>query len=64
MINLEPQDQFRRGDKVKVTDGPFKELEATFDSMDFYGTKARVLIELFGHTTPVSVPLDNIARLA
>lgn len=48
------------GDKVKITDGPFKLMAGTVDEIDKENSKAKVTIDLFGQETTVEVELTQI----
>ncbi len=49
-----------RGDNVRITDGPFKEMEGKVEEVDEDRGKIKVLISLFGRETPVEIdPLQT-----
>ncbi len=48
------------GDKVKITDGPFKLMAGVVDVIDTENNKATVSIDLFGQETTVEVELTQI----
>jgi len=49
-----------RGDNVRITDGPFKEMEGRVDEVDEERGKIKVLVSLFGRETPVELdPLQT-----
>jgi transcription antitermination factor NusG len=50
----EPQGRFRRGDRVKVTSGPAKGIEAVFDGLAGHA-RALVLIEFLGRLSRAEV---------
>ena len=51
---------FNVGDKVKITDGPFKLMEGKILEIDTDNNKANVSIDLFGQETTVEVELSQI----
>ena len=51
---------YKEGDKVKITDGPFKLMEGTILDLDLENSKANVSIDLFGQETTVEVELSQI----
>ena len=48
---------FNVGDKVKITDGPFKLMNGKIEEIDKENSKATVIIDLFGQETTVEVDL-------
>lgn len=44
-----------KGDAVRITDGPFKEMEGRVDEVDEERGKIKVLVSLFGRETPVEL---------
>ena len=48
------------GDRVKITDGPFKLMAGKIDEIDTEKAKAKVSIDLFGQETSVEVDLTQI----
>ena len=50
-------------DKVSITDGPFKGMLGTVDSIDLENNRLNVLIDLFGQETPVEVELFQVNKM-
>ena len=50
----------KEGDRVKITDGPFKLMAGKVTSVDTENNKATVSIDLFGQETSVEVDLTQI----
>ncbi len=49
-----------KGDAVRITDGPFKEMEGKVEEVDEERGKIKVLVALFGRETPVELdPLQT-----
>ena len=48
------------GNKVSITDGPFKGMLGVIDSIDIENNTLTVLIDLFGQETPVEVELNQV----
>ena len=53
--------EYKVGDLVKVTYGPFENLEGTVEDIDIPGGSVCVLVTVFGRQTPVEMELDQIA---
>lgn len=51
------------GKKVKILDGPFKDMEGTIESTDMKTQKINVNVDLFGQVTKVEVDLADIASI-
>jgi transcriptional antiterminator RfaH len=56
-----PQALFNNGETLRVTDGPFQNLEVVFDMQDG-DSRAIVLIELLNKTQRVAVNLNSLVR--
>ncbi len=46
---------FKMGDQVKITDGPFKDFDGVVDGIDEQKGKIKVLVNMFGRETPVTL---------
>lgn len=46
---------FKMGDSVKITDGPFKDFDGIVDGIDEQKGKIKVLVNMFGRETPVTL---------
>ena len=53
---------FKKGDSVRVTDGPFRDLTALVEEIGMGSVK--ISVELFGRATPASIRPDQIERAA
>lgn len=51
------------GDLVQVADGPFKDLEGKVDEVDEARGKVRVLVTMFGRSTPVELDFLQVKKL-
>ena len=51
------------GKKVKILDGPFKDMEGTIESVDMKTQKLNVNVDLFGQVTKVEVDLSDISGI-
>jgi transcriptional antiterminator NusG len=54
---------FRKGQSVRVTDGPFVEFVGTVDEINMEKGKVKVLLSLFGQETPVELDFLQIDKL-
>lgn len=54
--------EFRVGDVVKITTGPFETFEGEIESIDEATGKISVLIEIFGRPTPVELEYHEVER--
>ncbi len=61
----EPQYQttFKKGDNVRIVDGPFKELDGKVSDIDQERGKVKVLVNMFGRDTPVEIDLLQIKKI-
>ncbi|MDO8577440.1 MAG: transcription termination/antitermination protein NusG [Candidatus Wildermuthbacteria bacterium] len=51
------------GDPVRITDGPFKDLEGKVSDIDLERGKVKVLVSMFGRDTPVELDSLQIKKL-
>ncbi|MFH1647862.1 MAG: transcription termination/antitermination protein NusG [Chloroflexota bacterium] len=54
---------FRKGQSVRVTDGPFIDFVGTVDVINMEKGKVKVLLSLFGQETPVELDFLQIDKL-
>ncbi|MDD3170459.1 MAG: transcription termination/antitermination protein NusG [Candidatus Paceibacterota bacterium] len=55
--------EFRKGDLVKITDGPFKDSEGKVSETDKEKGKVKVLINMFGRDTPLELDSLQIKKM-
>jgi len=63
MSRLDVSKDLEVGKKVKILDGPFKEMTGTIDSIDLKEQKVNILVDLFGQETSVEADLSQIEAL-
>ncbi len=51
---------FAKGDSVKVTDGPFKDFDGVVEELSAEKGKAKIMVSVFGRSTPVEVDFSQI----
>ena len=54
---------FKVGERVRVTEGPFAEFHGVVSDLDLDRGKARVLISIFGRETPVEVDFLQLQKV-
>lgn len=54
---------FKIGDGVKITDGPFKDFDGRVSEIDEERGKVKVLVNMFGRDTPVELDSLQIKKL-
>ncbi len=59
---LGPSARFLPGDKVKVTSGPFRDVEAIFDRSLTPQGRCLVLLQILGRLTRVQVSADHLVK--
>ena len=55
--------EFKKGETVKITDGPFKDFDAKVQTVDNARGKVKVLVSIFGRETPVELDFLQVAKL-
>ena len=63
MSRLDVSKDLEVGKKVKILDGPFKDMTGTIDSIDLKEQKVEILVDLFGQETSVEADLSQIESL-
>lgn len=56
------QCEFQNGEQVTVTDGPFQNFSGVVDDLKPEKGKVRVLVSIFGRSTPVELSFDQITK--
>jgi transcriptional antiterminator NusG len=51
------------GDAVKITDGPFKNVEGKISDIDNERGKVKVLVSMFGRETPVELDFLQVKKI-
>ena len=51
------------GKKVKIINGPFKDMEGTIENVDMKSQKLNINVDLFGQVTSIEVDLSDIESL-
>ena len=54
---------FKSGDNVKITDGPFKDFDGRVSEIDEERGKVKVLVNMFGRDTPLELDSLQIKKL-
>lgn len=58
-----PVVEFERGEEVRIIDGPFASMKARVDEVNQARGKLRVMVSIFGRTTPVELDFTQVERL-
>jgi transcription termination/antitermination protein NusG len=54
---------FKKGDKVKVTEGPFENFEGSVDEINAQKGTVRVIVTIFGRPTPIEIEYWQVEAL-
>ncbi len=60
---VRPVVEFERDDEVRIIDGPFASMKGRVDEVNTARLKLRVLVSIFGRTTPVELDFTQVERL-
>ena len=63
MSRLDVSKDLEVGKKVKILDGPFKDMIGKVDSIDLKAQKVNIIVDLFGQETSVEADLGQIEAL-
>lgn len=62
-LKPKPKFHFEKGDEVKVIDGPFTNFQGIVDEVNFDRGKVRILISIFGRSTPVELEFVQVMKI-
>jgi len=57
-----PEIKFRKGDQVKVIEGPFANFVGTVDGIDHDRARLKVMVSIFGRSTPVDLAVLEVEK--
>ena len=63
MSRIDISKDLQEGKRVKIVDGPFKDMEAKIDTIDMKEQKLMVLVDLFGQETSVEVEISQVESI-
>ncbi len=58
-----PKLRFDKGENIKITDGPFKDFTGLVDEINDDRSTLRVLVTIFGRSTPVELDFYQVEKL-
>ena len=59
----QPKYFFETGDEIRVIDGPFTNFNGTVDEVNAEKGKIRVLVSIFGRSTPVELDFVQVTKI-
>ncbi len=62
-IKAKPEVMFSEGDRVRVSQGPFMNMNGTVSSINPVKQMVRVLVSIFGRATPVELEFHQVEKL-
>ncbi|HIJ56339.1 MAG TPA: transcription termination/antitermination protein NusG [Deltaproteobacteria bacterium] len=62
-LKPKPKYFFEYGDEIRVTDGPFTNFNGTVEEVNPEKGKIRVLVSIFGRSTPVELDFVQVTKL-
>ena len=63
LSRIDASKELESGKKVRILEGPFKDMEGTIESVDMKTQKLNVNVDLFGQVTKVEVDLSEISSI-
>lgn len=62
-LKPQPKHYFEPGDEIRIIDGPFANFNGTVDEVNPEKGKIRVLVSIFGRSTPVELEFVQVTKL-
>ncbi len=62
-LKPQPKHSFEEGDEIRVIDGPFSNFNGTVDEVNPEKGKVKVLVSIFGRSTPVELDFVQVAKI-
>ena len=62
-LKPQPKHSFEQGDEIRVIDGPFSNFHGTVDEVNPEKGKIRVLVSIFGRSTPVELDFVQVSKI-
>jgi transcriptional antiterminator NusG len=62
-LKPQPKYYFESGDEIRVTDGPFTNFNGTVEEVNPEKGKIKVLVSIFGRSTPVELDFVQVTKL-
>jgi transcriptional antiterminator NusG len=59
-----PRVEFDIGQRVRINDGPFSNLDGVVEIVDYDRNKLRVSVQIFGRETPVELEFNQVEKIA
>ncbi|NCB00701.1 MAG: transcription termination/antitermination factor NusG [Spirochaetia bacterium] len=60
---LRPKQSFSNGEHVKIVEGPFESFTGVIEEVNLEKTRLRVLVGIFGRSTPVEVDFLQVEKI-
>ena len=62
-LKTEPLHDFQKGDKVRITEGNFKDFNGTIEEVDEEKERLQVFVEIFGRPTSVEFEFNQVEQV-
>ncbi|MFA7225131.1 MAG: KOW motif-containing protein, partial [Sphaerochaetaceae bacterium] len=60
---IRPKQTFSEGEHVKIIEGPFESFTGTIEEVNLEKGRLRVLVGIFGRSTPVEVDFLQVEKI-
>ena len=64
VVKSAPKVEYDEGDQVRVIDGPFANFAGSIEEVKAEKQKVRVLVSIFGRSTPVELDFVQVEKIA
>lgn len=62
-IAFQDPSRFRPGDRVRIVEGSFKDIEGKVETVDLENERVSILVSVFGRKTPVNADMWQLEKL-